>query len=189
MKKNVKKSMLLFGIGVISAGLFACKKDDDLVEVPPADVNEAELITTFKILFNDVAGVEPTTEAIFRDNDGDGGNAPTAFDTIRLAASTTYNAEIILLNEGVSPVDTISNEVLEEDDEHLFCFSPSGINTSITRTDTDGTFEVGLQSQWVTSSASKGTTLITLKHQPGVKNGDCAPGETDIELNFVTEIQ
>jgi hypothetical protein len=28
-----------------------------------------------------------------------------------------------------------------------------------------------------------------LKHQPGSKNGTEAPGETDVELNFYTQVQ
>jgi len=189
MKKMKKTVQYFLFTGLIATVLVSCKKDDDLVDVPAPDQNEVELITTFKIIFTDPANVAPTVEAIFRDEDGDGGNAPSQFDDIVLAENTTYNAEIILLNESESPADTISNEVLEEDGEHLFCFTPAGTNVIITRTDTDGTFEVGLQSQWVTGAASQGTTEISLKHQPGVKDGSCAPGETDIELNFVTIIQ
>jgi len=73
--------------------------------------------------------------------------------------------------------------------DHLFCFTPSGANVSITRTDSDGVYELGLQSQWITGAASDGTTQIVLKHQPGIKDGSCSPGETDIELNFNTKIQ
>ena len=52
-----------------------------------------------------------------------------------------------------------------------------------------GTLEVGLATQWTVGIASVGTTQVVLKHQPGVKDGTCAPGDTDIELDFVTEIQ
>ena len=30
---------------------------------------------------------------------------------------------------------------------------------------------------------------VTLKHQPGVKDGTCGPGGTDIQVTFITEIQ
>lgn len=185
--KNVEKSLI--AVGMIALSLSSCKKDDDLVAVPPPDQNEVEVITTFTITFTDIGGTQPSASATFKDLDGDGGNAPSQFDTIFLAPNTTYSAEIVLLNETESPADTISNEVLEEAVDHLFCFSPSGNDVTITRTDTDGTYELGLQSQWVTGSASTSTTNITLKHQPGVKDGTCAPGETDIELDFVTKIQ
>ncbi|MFT5822880.1 MAG: hypothetical protein ACI8ZM_004137 [Crocinitomix sp.] len=185
--KTTTKTIL--SLGLIALVVTSCKKDDDLVDVPPPDQNEVELITTFKLLLTDDAGVQPDVTAIFTDLDGDGGDAPSVFDEIVLAPSTTYSAEILLLNELEIPADTISNEVLEEDDEHLFCFSPAGADVTITRTDSDGTYEVGLQSTWVTGAVSEGTTQIVLKHQPDVKDGTCAPGETDIELNFVTKIQ
>jgi hypothetical protein len=35
---------------------------------------------------------------------------------------------------------------------------------------------------------SKSPLFITLKHQPGVKNGTFAPGDTDIEIPFKLKI-
>ncbi|MFT6983318.1 MAG: hypothetical protein ACJAUD_002090 [Crocinitomicaceae bacterium] len=193
MKTNMKtkttmRTIALLGLTCIAA-LSSCKKDDDLVTVPPPIANEAEVITTVTLLFTDAAGIQPDVTVTFRDPDGDGGLNYDIFDTIRLQNNTVYNASIILLNETVSPADTISNEVLEEDDEHLFCFTPSFANLSILRTDTDGVFEVGLQSQWTVGNVGNGTTQIVLKHQPGIKDGTCAPGETDVDVTFVTEIQ
>ncbi len=187
--KRQKLKIAFMALSIIGLSMSSCKKDDDQVDVPAPDQNEVELITTFKITFTDEAGVQPTVSATFQDLDGDGGNAPGIFDTIVLAPSTSYAAEILLLNETESPADTISNEVKEEGAAHLFCFEPTGADVTILRTDTDGTYEIGLESQWVTGNASTGSTQITLKHQPDVKDGTCAPGETDIELNFITKIQ
>lgn len=182
-----KISYLILALIFVIAG---CKKDKkDTVETPH-DHNEEELITTFRITFTDAAGVQPNVVAEFVDIDGVGGNPPSVFDTIRLQANTTYNASISLLNQSVNPEEDLTVEVQAEDHEHLFCFSPTGtLNLSITRTDSDGTYEVGLLSSWVTQAISSGETTITLKHQPGVKNGQCDPGETDIELTFHTIIE
>lgn len=171
--------------------LAGCKKDDDTPSPvdPTLPPNEEELITTLILSFVDTAGVQPSVQYAFRDPDGDGGNLPTEFDTIRLAANTYYSATVQLLNESVSPAEDITLEVQEEDDEHLFCYVPSNTNVSIDRTDSDGTFEVGITSSWNTGAVSNGTTTVTLKHQPGTKDGTCAPGETDVEITFVTEIQ
>ena len=65
----------------------------------------------------------------------------------------------------------------------------AGIDITIQRTDSDGNFEVGLQSLWETGTTGNGTVMIRLKHQPGVKDGTCAPGETDIELDFQTKVE
>ncbi len=187
MKTQVKIAAVL-GLALV-AGLSSCKKDEDLVPTPQPTFNEPEVITTMTLTFVDDAGVQPTVTATFRDPDGDGGLGADIFDTIRLQNNTTYNCSITLLNETVSPAEDVTAEVLAEATEHLFCFSPVGANVTIVRTDTDGTYEVGLQSQWTTGTASNGNTVVTMKHQPGVKDGTCAPGETDIEVDFVTEIQ
>lgn len=191
MKKAYRNlSLSLLSMSFLALSISSCKKDDDLVEVPEPDQNEVEVITTMTITFTDAAGIEPTVSATFQDLDGDGGDAPTLFEDIILAPNTTYNAEILLLNETENPADTISNEVLEEGADHLFCFSPSGVDVTITRTDSDGTYEIGLQSQWVTGSTTgTGTTEIVLHHQPDVKDGTCSPGEIDVEVEFVTKIQ
>jgi len=183
------KSFLIIAT-LLTFGLAACKKDKKDNVTTPAPVNEEELITTFRIQFTDAEGLQPTVTAEFADLDGPGGNAPIAFDSIRLQANTTYNASITLLNESVNPVEDITLEVHEEGHDHLFCFDPaSGLNVGITRTDSDGTYQIGILSQWITGAISTGEITIRLKHQPGVKDGSCDPGETDIELTFQTFIQ
>ena len=187
MKTIILKSVLFLAVVSIIA---ACKKDDNDPVVTPPNPNEEELITTFTILFTDPNGINPDVTATFRDLDGPGGNAPTAFDTIHLIANSTYNASISLLNEAANPAEDITEEVEEEGDEHLFCYEvSSGLNASIIRTDSDGTYEIGLLTQWTVSSVSQGEVTMRLKHQPGIKNGSCDPGETDIELNFQTIIE
>lgn len=189
------KTMKTYSILVITLfTLFVtgCKKDDDAPlpsnnGTPP--VHEEELITSAILSFVDTAGIQPSVQYAFRDPDGDGGNTPTQHDTIRLVANTYYNATIQLLNEAENPAEDITLEVQQEDDEHLFCYAPSNTNISIVRTDTDGTYEVGITTFWSTGASANGETTVTLKHQPGVKNGTCAPGDTDIEVTFVTEIQ
>jgi hypothetical protein len=160
----------------------SCKK------TTPPNPNQEELVTTFKIIFTDSAGTNPLVTATYKDIDGDGGNNPSVFDTIKLQKNTTYNAIILLLDESKSPTDTISNEVLEEGNEHLICFTPSNINTTIVRTDKDiNNLEIGLSSKWVTNAASNGTTQIVLRHQPdNTKNGSCSIGSSDIDLTFQT---
>jgi hypothetical protein len=182
---------LLFATFFLSF-LIGCKKDSDSPQpisptTPP--VNEEELITSLIISFIDTAGIQPSVQYAFRDPDGDGGSSPTQHDTIRLVANTYYYATVQLLNESVSPAEDITLEVKEEATEHLFCYVIANTNVSIVRTDTDGTFELGIESRWFTGGVANGATTISLKHQPGVKDGTCTPGDTDVEVTFVTEIQ
>ena len=156
----------------------------------PPNPNEEELITTFRLTLTDSAGVQPSVTIQYKDLDGDGGNNPSVWDSIRLKSNTTYNAQILLLNETVSPADTISNEVLEEGAEHLFCFTSPASNLTIQRTDKDvNNLEIGLQSKCKTMSSGNTTLQIVLRHQPDVKTGACEPGASDLDLMFQTLIQ
>jgi len=179
---KTKNTFLALAV-VFILGFAACKDDN------PAPENPEELITTIKLLFTDSANTANTATAVFADPDGAGGNNPTTFDTIKLQPNKTYFASIILLDESKNPVDTISNEVAEEKDDHLFAFSSTaGISILITDLDNNN-LPVGLSSKWKTGNAANGQTIVRLKHQPGIKTGDANLGETDIEVNFYTKVQ
>lgn len=181
--------LLMSAIALVSLTT-SCKKDDDDPTNPNPTPNESELITTITLQFTDSANVQPTVSYSFRDPDGDGGSDPVEFDTIRLAANTTYFATILLLDESQSPADTVSNEVAEEAADHMFFFAHNGVNIATNYTDVDvNGLPVGLASRWVTGTAGSGTSTVTLKHQPGVKDGTQAPGETDVEVQFQSEVQ
>ncbi|MFI5205203.1 MAG: hypothetical protein ACHQF2_11965 [Flavobacteriales bacterium] len=175
-------------ISMVLVALAACKKDTRPLENPPQN-NAGEVITSVVLEFTDSAAVLAPFTFAFRDTDGPGGNNPVEFDTISLPQNTTWNVNLLLLNESIAPADTISNEVLEEATDHIICYPVSGWNGSIVRTDSDGTFEIGLQTKWKTMGISTGTVTVTLKHQLGVKDGTCAPGETEAEINFIVRTQ
>ena len=188
MKKKTIK--LLFATLAVATIWTGCKKDKDLVPVPQPVVNEPEIITTMKLTFVDSSNTSNIKYATFRDPDGDGGAGYDIFDTIKLEPNKTWITTIILLNETVSPADTISNEVLEEGVDHLFCFSPTGTSATVIKTDLDAnSLPIGLQSKWRTTSTGLGTMQVELRHQPGIKNGSCTPGDTDIDVVFQTKIQ
>ena len=66
--------------------------------------------------------------------------------------------------------------------------------TTIRYTDSDNgtpSRSIGLRTRIRTATTAKGSKLplqIVLKHQPGVKDGTYAPGETDIEVNFKLKV-
>jgi len=173
---------LLAGLLVVS-----CKKDDKKPDDHHHD-HENELITTVKLNFSGkgISGNDTTFTVSFDDPDGTGGNKPIAFDTIRFLANKTYSCDLILLDKSKNPIDTISNEVKEEADEHLFFFTPSNkdaLSISINDKDTKGR-NLGLKTSWVTSKATTGTVKVKLMHQTGVKDGVSATGNTDVEVDF-----
>jgi hypothetical protein len=179
-----------FVIAAISTG---CKKDKETVPDPEEPANETEVMTTFKLVLVDSANTSNMVTAVFRDPDGDGGKPAVQFDSIKLAPNKTYFASVLILDETKVPVDTISNEIEEEGDDHMFFYTPTGVNETITLIDKDNhkptPLPIGLKTRWKTGTASTGTTKIVLRHQPGVKNGTYAPGVTDIDISFHTIIK
>ena len=191
MKTNLKYlAMALFA----AAAITSCRSDDE-DEVVPLPVNEEEVITTMVLAFDGQAGAVDK-ELRFTDADGDGGGAPV-FDVDTLQAASVYNVSIILLNETANPVDTISNEVLDEGTDHQFFFQPGAVNLSVAYSDTDVNGQpIGLHSVWTIGAASSDSTRVTLRHEPdksapGVSGGDIsnAGGETDIEVKFPLVIE
>lgn len=166
----------------------ACSKDKDTPENPP-NPNEEELVTTAVLVFTDATDSALSSTFVFRDIDGPGGNAPEQFDTIQLQGNHTYFLQLYLLDETQTPAADISQEVLEEGDEHQFFFAAEGgiqMNTTYLDQDVDGN-PIGLLSQVETGTPGQGAFRVVLKHQPGVKApapGNAALGDTDLELLF-----
>jgi hypothetical protein len=188
MRNSIKS---IFTILMLSLIVFACKKDDktptpsDMGNTPPP--NEEELITTVVLTFTDTTGLVAPFTVTFADPDGDGGNAPTIHEEIHLDSNKYYNVTIQFLDESKTPAEDITAVVEAEGDEHIICYTPAGpASLNIVRTDSDGTFEIGLASFWSTGSSSMtgNTVTVVLKHQPDVKDGSCSPGDTDVEVIF-----
>lgn len=178
--KKISLLLALFGVILISS----CKKDT-------IDPNEEELITTFKVEFTEkISRAKQSFE--FKDLDGEGGNAPSKFDEIILAAGKSYECELYLLNESVMPVDNITLEIEAEADDHQFYFTSSvaGLTVTDLNKDTKG-LPLGVESIWTTGNAATGFVNISLKHKPGTKaaNDPITKGDTDISLDFKVKVQ
>lgn len=163
----------------------SCDSEDP--EVP----NEEELITTLIMEFQPEGGGSVVTFS-FRDLDGDGGESPTV-STSALLDSTTYEVSIQLFSEIETPVEDITEEVIEENLEHQFFYALSpDVDAEISYNDLDDSGNpLGVETILKTLGASAGTLTVTLRHEPdknasGVADGDIsnAGGETDIEVSF-----
>ncbi len=178
-----------FALSITALSFTACKKD-----VPnPDPVNEGEVITTVILTLTDQANPSQVYTFKFVDLDGDGGNPPSRFDTIRVPQNRTYIGSIELLDESKNPAEDITEEIEEEASEHQMFYIVTGANVNVTTTDVDAENRpLGLKSTWAVGTASSGTVQITLKHQPnGIKPaapGNISVGDTDVELNFITQI-
>ncbi|MDW7694794.1 hypothetical protein R9C00_08575 [Flammeovirgaceae bacterium SG7u.111] len=184
------KNFLFISLGLVMTFLSSCS-DDPEPEIP----NEEELITTLTYTLTPVGG-GTTVELKFKDLDGDGGDDPEITGGT-LAANTTYEGSIELLNELESPAEDITEEVEEENDEHQFFYQTTVNGLSVAYDDIDGDGNpVGLATKVATTTAGSGKLTVTLRHEPnktadGVKDGDItnAGGETDIEVTFDVEVK
>jgi hypothetical protein len=180
---------LILSLSFLAAFLFAGCNDD------PQATNEKEVITTFIVTL--IPAVNPTPEV--------GDTIRLSWDDVNLDAivdanelitnrplrlGEAYKASIKILNKSVDPEIDISEEVKEEDEEHILCFTVTNVGITITNLDEDKNgLPVGLTSTWTATSVSTGTVNITLRHQPGVKTGDCpGAGETDATITFPVQV-
>ncbi len=185
MKTNTKLSIIAFM--ALSIAVSSCKKDKK--ELPKVDENE--LITTIKLKFTNDKDANDVQFFTWKDIDGKGGKDPV-IDDIKLIANTTYKMEVNkVLNETSTPVEDITEEIVEENYEHLLVYKPSPTNLlSVLITDEDkNKFPVGLMANIGTGNARNGTLQIILRHQPGVKDGTEAPGNTDFDITYKVTIQ
>lgn len=194
----MKTNLILIALSFVMFS--ACKKDDN--EPSNNTPNEEELITTVKLRFENVSNFNDTVVAIFKDTDGDGGNAPSQFDTINLTNGTSYLLSLSLLDESDSnDIEDITEEVSSEGDEHQFFFGGTALSMghiSVEYGDLDNNnYPIGLVDTVTTNSTATNMTFrVTLRHEPNksalnVSNGDItnAGGDTDIELDYIINVE
>ena len=146
-----------------------------------------EVITTLRLTLEPIGG---GTDIVleYLDLDADGPNPPVVIVSGNLAAGTSYNGTILLLNETVNPPENVTEEVDEENLEHQFFYTIGGdlnVTTEYENFDTDGN-PLGTELMLSTGEASSGTLTLTLRHEPNKPNSGLADagGETDIEVTF-----
>lgn len=198
---RIMKLGMLMIVLAATVTFYSCDDDDE-----PAPENEVEVITRATLTFTPVGG-GAAAEASATDADDLGPDPFTQLTTPTLAANTTYNLTMTLLDDR-DPDDTedISEEVEEEDDEHQFYFVVTGgiftedgssIPGTVYQDQDDNGLPVGLETTWTTTGPGSGTLRVVLKHQPGEKNQasatnrttGLATGDTDFDFTFNINVQ
>jgi hypothetical protein len=184
------KSLCRIIISLILISLVnSCKKDKTNEPIP---INQSELITKVHLIFKDSITNSIVHTATSSDLDGPGGNVAT-IDSIFLSSNTTYYMDVVVLDESKTPVDTISNEVLDEGEVHLFVFSPNPTSNFLETNllDLDSNFKpIGLSSILRTSTAGLGTYSVELRHFTSAQaKADNLVYDTDISILFNVRLQ
>ena len=205
MTTNFRR-ILTLTIAAPIAMLAACGDPEEEAEEDHDD--EQEVITTLTLTFTPQGGGDSVT-ATFKDADGDGGEDPTITNPT-LAANTTYDVTVTLLNETVDMDDeeyNIGNEIKEEAEEHQVFYTGAGIDDGLftwETTDKESDYAdnsgddlpVGLAGTLATTDAGAGVLTVTLMHQPPVNGNDVKTststindGEVDVAVDFDVTVE
>ena len=184
MKKTIQ-TLAMAAIAVVS--MTSCEDDDT-----PQIINEEEVITT--VTYTLTNAVDNTDRVILRSVDADG-NGTIDMESVSgpLTSGANYNGEVRFENELESPTENITEEVIEEGDEHEVFYTTTVSGVSISKTDTDVNGDpLGVMTTINTGAAGTGVLTIVLRHEPSKPNDGTlsgAGGETDIQVSFNVAVQ
>ena len=179
-KSNIMKNSLKVVLAASVLFFTSCSDSDD-----PAPVNEQEVINRV------VVSLTETSTSTKVDYEWVEGKTPA---TIKMKAGKQYKATVAFYNTTVTPVENITEEVIEEADEHFIAYK-STITTamSLTRSSddtqrTDGT-KIGINTDWTGISTGTGNFGVQLIHAPATVStsngyGTYTGGETDVDVIF-----
>lgn len=195
MKNLTKLPIYLFAL--LAFGFASCDSED------PTPENDGEVITEVILNFQEIDGSGNPVGAAFSftasDPEGIEVGATPTIETVSLTRGKIYRMEIDVLNTIEN--ESITEEILEEADEHQFYFlgtafegSPAPIAVEY---DDEGGIALGVRSI-LTMSASPGRNnaqmRIVLRHDlnkdfPGANNPvftnfEQAGGESDLDITF-----
>ncbi|MFM9008209.1 MAG: hypothetical protein ACKOQY_09140 [Bacteroidota bacterium] len=182
-----KPSYILLSISVFGlvSGLFSSCKDDATDE--PPHVHAGELITTVQIALTDTITGDVSVFS-YSDLDGPGGNNPVS-DTLSLLSGRVYAMSVLVLDENATPTDTISAEIQNEADVHLFVYTSSVLGVQISDQDINGQ-PLGLSAYVSALSVQPGTLRVQLRHynsaQAKISGGSAF--STDVDFSMPVQV-
>jgi len=190
MKTKLILSTLLLG------AIVSCKKEDKVEPVAPVIPNEEEVITTLNYTLTNTNDQNDVVVLTWEDMDGDGSGTPVITGGT-LKSNATYNGSMEILNKTETPADTVTIEILEEDNEHQFFFEASSSTITVNYLDVDeNNLPVGLETELITTNAGTVDLTVVLIHEPtktasGVSDGDItnAGGSEDVRVVFPITIE
>ena len=151
----------------------------------PTPIEEGDF-STVNIQLTTDAGDE--VNLTWQDLDYHGPNDPVITVSGGFNSNSYYSGSITVLNESEVPAENITEEIIEEADEHQFFYQFSeGLDMTSQYSDQDSNGNpVGVQFTLVTGSAGSGDFTVELRNEPMKPNNglDDAGGETDIQISF-----
>jgi hypothetical protein len=184
MKKTSFIPVLASLCGLVLCTFSSCK--DDSTDEPP-HVHAGELITTVQLALTDTITGNVSVFS-YSDIDGPGGNNPIS-DTLNLLSGRVYAMNVLVLDENASPIDTISAEIMNEADTHLFVYTSSVLGVQISDQDINGQ-PLGLSAYVSALSVQPGTLRVQLRHynsaQAKISGGSAY--STDVDFSMPVQV-
>ena len=180
--------LLKYALLAIPFLYFSCSDDDDA----PEQINEEEVITTMTVTLENHQNPNDVVTMQTQDLDGDGPNEPVITVSGPLTAGTSYAGSIVWLNEMEDPAENVTEEIVEEQDEHQVFFSAAGVGMEFVYMDFDSNGNpVGTQFVLAPLGTGSGSVTITLVHEPTKPNDglDTAGGSIDIQTTFPVTVE
>ena len=198
--KNITKAIFL--LLIVAAGFSSCKKNKKDDPTPETPVNpeggDSESITRIELHVKDSANTGSVFIVKFYDADGESGKLAPVTDSLKLIAGKTYLVDVFIFDDTKKPVDTIGNEIREEQNYHRFHYKyistggSASLSTIITDYDTQVPAQpVGLSYKIKTGvGTGTGSFNLSLRHfANGIpKNDSPSGGEQDISVDFPARI-
>lgn len=144
-------------------------------------------------------------------------NANPTIDNIVLQDANDYTLSVSFLNELENPIEDITPEIADEDDEHQVFFTGSAVDGPATESNADAVLEhayadedvnglpLGLDNDIITLNTGSGELTVTLRHMPlesgnPIKTegaaGDVASGgfaaiggDNDVQVTFPISVE
>ncbi|MCB9251427.1 MAG: hypothetical protein H6605_03115 [Flavobacteriales bacterium] len=170
---------------VLWSGITGCSKSSD----PITTNSNNDFVTTIRLELRDSAsGVQ--FNYYYRNPEGTKGNMPLQWDSMLLDTQRTYYTTVFYLNESnPNAIVNINTRILNNKKDYLICYNDSATGIDVIPVDTDDNYPIGISTKWYTKNTAVGNIDILLKHQPGIKNGDCSPGEIEESIRFNLKIR
>ncbi len=180
--KTIFLRTLFIAAGSGMLWLSSCQPDDPNLPTDPKNTGK-DTVTTFNLKLTKLSDNSVSFASCF-DPDGAGPKSPTLINSVNLKANSEYDLEISAFDD-TDPLNShnFTDSILKYKTDYLLCVT-SGTGISLLATDTDGTRPIGLKQRLKTFSAASGTMVLNLKYQKGVKNGDCSPGTSMLNISF-----
>jgi hypothetical protein len=193
---------------LVPAALVGCLD----VENPDEGENEEEVITRVVLTFTPEGGGDAVVAA-FADPENDGN--PT-IDPITLENGTTYTLALTFENQLADPVEDITAEVAEEDDEHqVFVYgsavegpatgdNDAALVTHAYADEDEGGLPIGLENTIVATATGNGDFKVMLRHLPAeggvaakvadlaeafAAEGNAIAGDADVDVTFALTVE